>query len=95
MLIPIIRKGCENVLVIQCILAVFCFIALFNKIGEKIVMTNLLSELTQVTVLFLISRPQQSPLDHQTLHLLLLCDFCSLRDNLLCIADDSLVLRSY
>lgn len=59
-------------------------------------MINLLSELTQVTVLFLISRPQKSPLDHQTLHLLLLCDyFCSLKDNLMGIADDPLILRSY
>jgi len=70
MSIPIIRHCCDNVLVIQCILALFSFIALFNKIGEKIVMINLLGELTQVKVLFLISRPQKSPLDHQTLHLL-------------------------
>lgn len=58
-------------------------------------MINLLRELTQVAVLFLISTPQKSPLDW-TLHLLVLCDFfCSLKDNLICVADDSLILRSY
>lgn len=58
-------------------------------------MIDLLSELTQVAVYFLISRPQKSPLDW-TLHLLVLCDFfCFLKDNLICIADDSLILRSY
>lgn len=37
-----------------------------------IVMINLLRELTQVSVLFLLYRPQKSLIDHWTLHLLLL-----------------------
>lgn len=35
MSIPIIRQCCDNVLVIQCILAVLCFTAFFNKMGRK------------------------------------------------------------